>query len=181
MVPGVQIGAAPEAGWDDPIGLMTDCHRRIEMFLGILVRVAAMEPARPLSVEASSALRAALHYFRTSGPLHNADEEESLFPRLAEVREIEGEILIEMKLLEAEHRQAAESHAIIEELATRWTLEPLTPAVHQRLQQTATELRELYLRHISVEESKVFPTARRLLPAGEIAHIGKEFKARRSL
>jgi hemerythrin-like domain-containing protein len=180
MLPGVQIGAAPEAGWDDPIGLMTDCHRRIEMFLGILVRVAAMDPARPLSEEGSTALRAALHYFRTSGLVHNADEEESLFPRLVTVPEIDAEILIEMKLLEAEHRQAAESHAIIEELATRWTQEPLIPAVHQRLLQTAAEMRELYLRHIRVEESKVFPAARKLLPAAEIAHIGKELRAHRA-
>jgi hypothetical protein len=32
----IQIGAKPDSGFDDPIGMLKDCHRRIESFLGIL-------------------------------------------------------------------------------------------------------------------------------------------------
>jgi len=32
----IQIGAKPDSGFDDPIGMLKDCHRRIERFLGIL-------------------------------------------------------------------------------------------------------------------------------------------------
>lgn len=32
----VQIGAKPDSGFDDPIGMLEDCHRRSEAFLGIL-------------------------------------------------------------------------------------------------------------------------------------------------
>ena len=33
---GIQIGAKPDSGFDDPIGMLKDCHRRIEHFLHIL-------------------------------------------------------------------------------------------------------------------------------------------------
>jgi hypothetical protein len=32
----IQIGAKPDSGFDDPIGMLKDCHRRIEHFLNIL-------------------------------------------------------------------------------------------------------------------------------------------------
>jgi hypothetical protein len=28
----IQIGAKPDNGFDDPIGMLKDCHRRIEHF-----------------------------------------------------------------------------------------------------------------------------------------------------
>lgn len=33
---GIQIGAKPDSGFDDPIEMLKDCHRRIENFLRIL-------------------------------------------------------------------------------------------------------------------------------------------------
>jgi hypothetical protein len=37
----VVIGGRPDSSFSDPLGLLTDCHRRIERFLGALRRVAA--------------------------------------------------------------------------------------------------------------------------------------------
>jgi hemerythrin-like domain-containing protein len=177
---GVQIGAAPEAGWDDPIGLLADCHRRIEGFLQVLLRIAEMDPAQPLDEGATRAAEAALHYFRISGPLHTADEERSLFPRLnanpaatmERNRQIEG--------LRAEHRQAERDHATVEELSLLWTRQPLAPAAHRQLLETLSALSDLYAQHIRIEESEIFPQARTLLAAGEIARMGEEFRARRA-
>jgi hypothetical protein len=42
----VQIGARPDSGFDDPIGMLKDCHRRIERFLGILCQVARQAQGR---------------------------------------------------------------------------------------------------------------------------------------
>src|SRR5579864_2122594 len=85
----VQIGAKAHS-FSDPTGLLSDCHRRIEMFLGSLQRVAdAID--RPLTEEARSALESALRYFRESAPKHTADEEESLFPRLRQIQDSEIE------------------------------------------------------------------------------------------
>jgi hypothetical protein len=37
----IVIGAKPESSFKNPIGLLNDCHRRIERFLSVLVRVTA--------------------------------------------------------------------------------------------------------------------------------------------
>ena len=78
----VQIGARRDCGFDDPLGMLQDCHRRIEHFLKVLSTVADRARGRALDTDESSALEAALHYFRVGGVRHTADEEESLFPRL---------------------------------------------------------------------------------------------------
>jgi hypothetical protein len=33
---GTQAGAKPDSGFDDPVGMLKDCHRRIEPVLSIL-------------------------------------------------------------------------------------------------------------------------------------------------
>ncbi len=43
----VQIGARSHS-FSDPTGLLSDCHRRIEMFLGTLERIASVID-RPLT------------------------------------------------------------------------------------------------------------------------------------
>ena len=78
----IQIGAKPDSGFDDPIGMLKDCHRRIESFLGILCVVVERAQGRSLTGEERDAVQAALQYFRSGGQRHTADEEESLFPRL---------------------------------------------------------------------------------------------------
>ena len=44
----IQIGAKPDSGFDDPIGMLKDCHRRIESFLGILCVVVDRAQGRSL-------------------------------------------------------------------------------------------------------------------------------------
>jgi hypothetical protein len=78
----IQIGAKPDSGFDNPIGMLKDCHRRIESFLGILGVVVDRAQSRSLTGEERDAVQAALQYFRTGGQRHTVDEEESLFPRL---------------------------------------------------------------------------------------------------
>jgi len=67
----VQIGAAAHS-FSDLTGLLSDCHRRIEMFLGSLQRLAEVID-RPLTAEARAALESALRYFRESAPGSTAD------------------------------------------------------------------------------------------------------------
>ncbi|MDE3111065.1 MAG: hemerythrin domain-containing protein, partial [Acidobacteriota bacterium] len=76
----VQIGANVHS-FSNPMGLLSDCHRRMEMFLGSLEAVAKTID-QPLNEETARGLSAALRYFREAAPKHTADEEESLFPRL---------------------------------------------------------------------------------------------------
>ena len=114
----VQIGARPDSGFDDPIGMLKDCHRRIERFLHILCVVANSAAGRSLTEEETSAVQLALQYFRTGGQRHTADEEESLFPRLRAA--LGSRSIDEICRLEDEHCDANNLHQTVETLYLAW-------------------------------------------------------------
>jgi hemerythrin-like domain-containing protein len=174
----IQIGAKPDSGVDDPIGMLTDCHRRIEHFLHVLCHVAEQASGRALNDEESAAVRASLEYFRKGGQRHNADEEDSLFPRLRaaaqqnEFSEIAG--------LEGDHRDGNQLHEAVEKLYEKWLQGgALAPADQDKLLSLTRHLKHLYEAHIRLEEQVVFPRAAQLLDRQTIAQIGQEFRKRR--
>ncbi len=174
----IQIGAKPDSGFDDPIGMLIDCHRRIERFLHILFVVADRARSRTLTGEEKEAVQAAIQYFRAGGQRHTADEEESLFPRLrAETAE---NSLQELDGLENDHRNANDLHKAVESLFSTWiTAGALSPQDQQQLLSSTTQLENLYAEHIQVEEKIVFPRAVAMLDSQTLATIGREFHARR--
>lgn len=175
----VQIGAKPDSGFDNPLGMLTDCHRRIEQFLGILVLVAERASGRALTGEESAAVQAALEYFRNGGQRHNADEEESLFPRLRAAASGAG--VAEIAGLESDHRDAGQLHDAVEKLYETWIEGgALADLDKQRLLVMTQRLKRLYEEHIRLEEQVVFPRAAKLLNSESIAEIGQEFRARRT-
>jgi iron-sulfur cluster repair protein YtfE (RIC family) len=174
----VQIGAKPDSGFDDPIGMLKDCHRRIEHFLNILCLVADRANVRSLTGEERSAIQAALQYFHAGGERHNADEEESLFPRLR--GESSAGSLEEIARLEGDHRRAAKLHESVDWLYTAWiSASLLEPDEQQRLLSQTRELKQLYAEHIQIEETIVFPHAVLVLNSHAIAAMGSEFSTRR--
>ncbi len=174
----VHIGAKPDSGFDDPLGMLADCHRRIEHFVAILALVAERASGRALAGEESAAVRAALEYFRVGGQRHNADEEQSLFPRL---RAAAGQnVLGEIDGLESYHRDANQVHAAVEKLFERWMDNgALAEQEHQQLVSMTQRLKNQYAEHIRLEEQVVFPRAASLLDQQSLAAIGQEFRTRR--
>lgn len=176
---GIQIGAKPDSGFDDPIGMLADCHRRIEHFLNILCVVAERASGRAMNEEESAAVEAALQYFRVGGQRHNADEEESVFPRLR--GSCEPENLREIESLESDHKDAGMLHETVERMYQRWAAaKALSGTDHATLLSATGRLKRLYTEHIRLEEQVVFPRASRLLSRAAIDAIGQEFRARRS-
>ena len=174
---GIQIGAKPDAGFDDPIGMLKDCHRRIERFLHILWVVTGRAHGQALTAEERQAVEAALEYFHVGGQRHNADEEESLFPRLRAEAGEDGEL----SRLEKDHRAAGELHAEVEDLYRKWmTAGTLSAGDGQMLRSATEQLKQLYEAHIQVEEQVVFPQAAKALDKVTIAAIGQELRARRA-
>jgi hemerythrin-like domain-containing protein len=176
---GIQIGAKPDAGFDDPIGMLHDCHRRIEHFLNIVCIVVNRAGNRALTEEEAAAIHAALHYFRTGGPRHNADEEQSLFPRMRAAGAADQ--IAKIGGLEHDHRDAEEMHAQVDALYSAWiTSGALTPAQHRELAEVTARLQQLYQQHIELEEKVVFPSAAKMLNQEAISSMGQEFRDRRS-
>lgn len=69
----VIIGAASNT-FANPIGLLSDCHRRIELFLHALLTVTAEAEGGSLDAEHRQALDASLKYFLHAAPKHTTDE-----------------------------------------------------------------------------------------------------------
>jgi hemerythrin-like domain-containing protein len=181
---GIQIGAKADAGFDDPIGMLKDCHRRIEHFLNIVCVVVDRAGNRTLTEEETAAIQSALHYFRTGGQRHSADEEQSLFPRMraadpsAALGEPEWR---EIGMLEQDHRMAEQDHARVDALYSAWMNEgALRPEQHAELAAATLRLKRLYEHHIDLEERVVFPCAARMLEPDDLAAMGEEFRARRA-
>ena len=164
----------------DPLGLLSDCHRRVEMFLGVLNAAAALN-GRQLKDDERRSLDNALHYFREAAPKHTADEEESLFPRMRQTGSAEAQTaLAELERLEADHRWADPLHARVDELGRKWLASgKLDSADTTAFGDAVGQLVAMYARHIEVEEKIVFPATARCLPKPEQHKIGLEMTARR--
>ena len=170
----VQIGQR-ESDFSNPLGLLSDCHRRIERFLGVLMKLSETKQGGAFDQEEAASLLSALDYFRDAAPKHTADEEESLFPRMRAAGALAG-----LSDLESDHQVAESAHREVDALGRRWLAEgrlPEGPA--RRMTGLLGQLAEMYSRHIAVEDHEIFPEAARVLNAGQLAAVGREMKTRR--
>ena len=171
----VQIGQKRESDFSDPLGLLSDCHRRIERFLGVLVKIA--QKAGELNAEERTAFENALEYFRNSAPQHTADEEDSLFPRLRAQASLDR-----LAELESDHQAADRAHQLVDSLGRRWLAEgTLAPEQTRELRGALARLSRMYARHIAVEDRDLFPLAAQILPADQLAEVGREMADRRGI
>lgn len=179
----VQIGSRPEHGFDQPLGLLSDCHRRIERFLEMLQKVAGHGGGAALNDEQRRAVDAALEYFRTAAPRHTADEEESLFPMLRASGSPEARAALKIvEALEHDHVVANLAHAEVDRLFRLWVEQGGLDAPQvQKLSVLVDELREMYRHHIAVEDREMFPLAARVLSSEQVAELGRQMAARRGL
>lgn len=179
----ITIGAKPAGDFSNPIELLSDCHRRIERFLKVLVSVARQASGGPMTEEQKDEWLRALDYFRNAAPRHTADEEESLFPRLRQMEQAQvKDALAKMRELEEDHEKANQWHEQVDQLGRRWLLETtLKREDAERLTEALERLSELYAHHLLVEDESVFPMAATVLSQAEKAHIGIEMAQRRGL
>ncbi len=177
----VQIGAKIH-NFSDPTGLLSDCHRRIEMFMRSLETVAKVVDSPP-EEETKSALETALRYFHEAAPKHTADEEKSLFPRLRELQSPELQsALSRLDELEGEHRWAEPLHEQVEVLGLEYLAkERLSASQITEFRSAVSELAAMYRRHIAVEDQLLFPIAAKALSDREKQVIAEEMEKRRNL
>lgn len=176
-----QIGAKPESDFSEPLGMLSDCHKRIHYFLQDLVRL--VENAMQLDPAQRLALERAIRYFRESAPRHTADEEESLFPRLRAMNDGRlNEAFVKIEELEADHKRANECHRAVDAIGVRWLADGVISMEEAaRLRAQLQRLSELYERHLAVEDAEIFPVAAALLSADDKIVMGREMAKRRCL
>lgn len=178
----ITIGAKRESDFTDPIGMLGDCHRRIERFLNVLMTVAARENGGPLTEQYQAALATSLRYFREAAPKHTADEEESLFPRLRRLDHAGSQaMLARIDSLEQDHQWAAKAHHEVDRLGQLWLASGrLSPEEAYSLSTLLDQLARLYRQHIAIEDSEVFPFAASVLAPSDRESVGAEMAARRA-
>lgn len=180
----IQIGAAPQHGFDQPLGLLSDCHRRIERFLDAILRTVEASTDGALAPGARPGLETALRYFREAAPRHTADEEDSLFPRVLaasdDPRAAAAAAVIAR--LSAQHEAADAMHGAVDRLARRWVADGRLPERDlAQLRVWVLRLRAIYEEHIAVEDHNLFPLAARVLDHRALTQVGREMAQRRGL
>lgn len=179
----IQLNSKPLADFDDPLGVLHDCHRRIENFLEQLIMVTseALASDGVLSDQASLTLAGALRYFRIAAPKHVLDEEETLFPRLRASNDARvSETFEQIERLEKEHDKTNSLHAKVDELGRAWIdTRQIDASDLAHLKEMLEELHSIYTEHIKVEENHIFPLAQDVINKDEQVKMGREMKTRR--
>ena len=177
------IGGKPESNFKNPLGLLKDCHRRIEKFLGSQLAVLEETDGGALNPDQRETLLKSLRYFREAAPRHTRDEEDSLFPRMR--ASVSGEAhaaLDTLAKLESDHDKADLWHAEVDRLCDQWIARGgIGGEDKDRLAEDLTSLRALYNHHIHLEDNFVFPAAAKALDAQAIDELGREMAARRGI
>ena len=117
----ITIGKKNESDYTNPLGLLSDCHRRIERFLDVLIEITKQAGGAALNEDQGLALKTTLRYFREAAPKHTLDEEESLFARmLSAADERARSALGLLDQLHSDHVQVDACHTEVEMLGSTW-------------------------------------------------------------
>ena len=170
---------APSAGtgFDTPIALLKECHRRVEDQCETLARLVPHLATHGSDQAAAEAAEAVVRYFELAAPKHHADEEDDLLPALREsVAGSDAVCLREMcEGLLADHEALAQQWQ-----ALRAVLRTVIDRQPARLEAAAVQaFAEHYRAHIAFEEGELFPMAERLLTAPVLEGIGRRMRQRR--
>lgn len=161
---------------EDAVDLLIGCHQRIRHFTGVAMKLAHAQGAT--SEEVVQAATSVHRYYTVSLPLHEADEEETLRPRL----DATGNEKLRHALL-----AMTDQHLAIDELLER--LLPLLVMVRNNpdtIHAAGSEmcsitkaLDEIFNAHLQLEEEVIFPAIREMLPESARAEMLSEMQNRR--
>jgi len=159
----------------DLVDLLGECHARIRHFLA-LAHEAAVRRDAPIE-QIDQACSYVGRYFREALPLHVADEEESIEPRLRGLSPALDESLDSMAAQHERHLSALKR--LHRALATVRDV-PRHEGARQELALSASALKTELEAHLLLEERVVFPAIRELLPSEAQARILEELRQRRA-
>jgi iron-sulfur cluster repair protein YtfE (RIC family) len=167
-VSGVGLGPKPPVD-ETAAGLILDCHARVRTFSELAVKLATEAAS---DVELMEAAARVLRYFTQALPLHVADEEQSLAPRL---RRFSPETIDALTTMEREHR---EHERLLAALIESWHRLQSDPGPCAVTADDARRLRQEMERHLSAEERLVVPALAQLPPDEQRGFI-EELRQRR--
>jgi iron-sulfur cluster repair protein YtfE (RIC family) len=170
----VKIGAGRKPR--DVVDMFLECHERIRSFSALAVKLSEARGVE--DQELSDAAAQVTRYFAEALPLHAADEDESVLPRL---RGQSPEVDLELEEMAREHRELEPRNTQLIELCTQLRDAPeRLPELREELATVAKDVREALMIHIEREERVIFPAVRRYLDPETMTAIAQELRARRT-
>jgi iron-sulfur cluster repair protein YtfE (RIC family) len=162
---------------EDAVDLLIGCHQRIRHFTGVAVKLAHAQGAA--AEEVVQAAAGVHRYYSVSLPLHEADEEVSLRPRL--------DTIADQKLHHALMAMTDQHQAIYDLLERLLPLLQMVQTNPQTIHAAGSEmcsitkgLEEMFAAHLQLEEEVIFPSIRGSLPESIRAEMLREMKLRRN-
>jgi iron-sulfur cluster repair protein YtfE (RIC family) len=166
----------PKVRSDELPETLLDCHLRLRQVTAAAGALAAKTSA-PVD-EVQEAATKVHRYFTVALPLHEEDEERSLFPRLlARVPALAPTIA---RLREGHGAHSARVGAVVALCRELQTWPERFPTLRSELASAATALTESWEAHLSLEEADLFPPVIAGLTAGDREAIRDEMRARRA-
>lgn len=178
MLNQIRIAPRPHKDSDDALEMLLGCHERIRHFSEVARKLAHSQDAGPEQIR--EAAQGACRYFTVALPIHEADENESLHPRL-KVAVPEG------NLAGPAADAMVDQHNAIDELVER--LVPLLrllehnpakqPELAAEMCALTSRLDDLFRVHLELEEKTIFPVISQCLGEVEQKALAAEMQARR--
>lgn len=158
----------------DLVDLLGECHVRIRRFVDLAYE-AALRSEAPCD-QVKRACADVERYFTEALPLHVADEEVSIAPRLIG---LSPEVDHALEVIARQHQE--HSPALVELLRASATLRihPSHQGARDDLAKVAKELKIEFEEHLTLEERVIFPAIRSLLLPETQAQILGELRKRR--
>lgn len=172
----VNLFAEPAASFDDPVALLMACHDRVRQYAGLTLKLAEYLADHDTDAQARAAANSILRYFDVAAPLHHQDEEEDLFPLLAE----RGDEMLKALVGIAMFEQHVALAALWQQVRTRLLAIAAGESADLPLA-LATEFARQYPAHALVEDEQIYPFAAKLLSAEELAVLGQSMASRRGV
>jgi len=160
-----------------PVDGLLACHARIREFTALSATLAASN-ADPDS--ARSAAQAIRRYFSVALPLHEADEDLTLAPRLRALRP-EDTVLQALDLVARQH---PDIDRVIGRMLPLWEAIEADgarlAALAEQLGKATERLSMIWTPHLALEEAEIFPAVRALMPAETLEAMRAEMAERRA-
>lgn len=158
----------------DLVDLLSDCHQRIRHFVTLAHRAGARQ-----GVPADQIVQACFdveRYFTQALPLHVADEEESIEPRL---RGLSPTVDAALDATLRQHQQHEPHLEALLGAASVLRNAPHDAAARGKLAAVALALESQFEEHLRLEETVIFPAIRQLLSPAIQTSIMHELRQRR--
>ncbi|HET9783881.1 MAG TPA: hemerythrin domain-containing protein [Terriglobales bacterium] len=175
---GASLAEALQAGDNsDAVDLLLGCHQRIRHFTAMALRLAAADAPRDQIGTAAGAVH---RYYSVALPLHEADENQSVYPRLRAALAASGSRL-EADANQAMLDQHVEIDKLVDILLPQWAGLAEHPETAPATAATVEKLNVAWKEHLELEERVVFPALRAHLSQGDRDAIRQEMAQRRRL